>query len=90
MPMTEQERQSLYERVEALYEQKIRPLVETDENVGKIIMIDPASGDYEISDNSLDSVDRLKARHPETTPVAFRIGYDAVYGFGGGPRRTKQ
>ena len=33
------------------YEQRLRPLVETDQNIGKIISIDVETGDYAIADD---------------------------------------
>src|SRR5207253_3307207 len=48
-------------RGKELYEQRLRPQVETDENIGKIISIDVESGDYAIDD------DLLKARSEEHT-----------------------
>jgi hypothetical protein len=77
-------------RGEELYERSIRPKVEADEtNIGKMIVIDTKSGDYEIDESGLAASRRLRARHPDAEPYALRVGYDAVYGFGIAPRRTK-
>ena len=51
-------------RGQALYEQSIRPYVETDENIGKQIVIDIETGDYEIDDDGLAASRRLLAKHP--------------------------
>lgn len=40
-------------RGQELYEQSIRPHVETEENIGKQIVIDIETGDYEIDDDGL-------------------------------------
>jgi hypothetical protein len=66
-------------RGQEIYEQKLRPLVETEENIGKIISIDVRTGDYEIDDNLIKAGDRLLARHPGAALYAARIGFDAVY-----------
>jgi hypothetical protein len=70
-------------RGQALYEQQIRAKVEAG-NEGKICMIDVETGDYEIGDTMLETGRRLFARNPDAAPWAVRIGYDAVYSFGGG------
>ena len=66
-----------------LYENRIRPLVETDENIGKIIVIDAATGEYEIDmdRNSLAMTKRLLAKHSTPLLYQFRIGCDAVDSF---------
>jgi hypothetical protein len=75
-------------RGQEIYDQTLRPLVETGENIGKIISIDIETGDYEIDDDLIKAGDRLLARHPDAALYGVRIGYDAVYAIGGSPRRT--
>lgn len=75
-------------RGQEIYDQKLRPLVETKENIGKIISIDIETGDYEIDDDLIQAGDRLLARHPGAALYGVRIGYDAVYAVGGSPSRT--
>ena len=71
-----------------LYEKQIRPQVETEENIGKIISIDIKSGDYEIDEDLLKSAHRLRARRPDAELWGERIGYNAVYAVGGTLERT--
>src|SRR5947207_6843167 len=71
------------------YDLAIRSKVETDENIGKIIVIDADSGDYEIADEGLAAGRRLRERHPEADMLCLRIGYNAVYSLGGVLTRTK-
>jgi hypothetical protein len=71
-------------RGQELYEQRIRPLVETDANIGKLISIDIETGDYEIADDLITTGDRLRVRHPGAALYGARIGYDAVYAIGSG------
>ncbi len=76
-----------------LYEDSIRPLIETEENIGKIVVIDVETGDYEIDidRNSLALTKRMLAKHPNPLLYQFRIGYDAVDAFGGfRPKATKR
>jgi hypothetical protein len=73
-----------------LYEQRIRNLVETQENLGKIVSIDIETGDYEIGDDLISTGDRLFARHPGAALYGARIGYNAVYAVGGSLVRTER
>ena len=87
--LTEQGRE-IAARGQALYDARLRQQVETDENIGKIIVLDVDSGDYEIADEGLTAGHRLKARRPDAALLCLRIGYNAVYSFGGVLTRTKQ
>jgi hypothetical protein len=73
-----------------LYEKQIRPLVETQGNIGKIVSIDVETGDYEIDDDLLQAANRLPARRPGAALWGERIGYNAVYAVGGTLERTPQ
>jgi hypothetical protein len=76
---------------EELYQQKIRDTVEADEsNVGKMIIIDVDTGDYEIDDVGLAAARRLQVRRPGGTLCGLRIGFDAAEGFGYLPQRVKR
>jgi hypothetical protein len=70
------------------YEQKIRPIVETEENIGKVISIDVETGDYAIADEPLAAGDQVLARHPDAAMYGTRIGYNAMYAIGGTLTRT--
>ena len=71
-----------------IYETQLRPQVETEENIGKLISIDINSGDYEISEKLLAAIEGLQARRPDAEIWTERIGYDAVYAVGGSLRRV--
>ena len=73
---------SLGQRAQSLYA-RLRPEIETPENLGKIIVMDVESEDYEIDDQGIETSRRLQARHPGTTLYALRIGYKAVETLGG-------
>jgi len=78
-------------RAQELYENRLRSTVETEENIGKILVIDLDSSDYEIDKEGLAASKRLRARRPSVDPkslFAIRIGYDAVYTLGGTLTRT--
>ena len=62
-----------------LYDRRIRALVETEENIGRIVVIDVETGDYEVAEEGLIAGHRLQQRHPDAVMLCLRIGYNAVY-----------
>jgi hypothetical protein len=66
-----------------LYFGGIRQLVETENNLGKMLTIDVETGDYEIDSNGVDGMVLLKGKRPTARLFTLRIGYDAAVGFGG-------
>ena len=50
-----------------IYETQLRPKVETEGNIGKLISIDINTGDYEIGDKPLSAIQRLQASASRTT-----------------------
>lgn len=77
-------------RGQEIYENRLRALLETGENIGKIVSIDIESGDYEIADDLVIAGRRLQLRHPDAKMYGKRIGYNAVYAVGGSLVRTAQ
>ena len=74
-----------------LYEQELRQRVETEDNIGKIIVMDVETGHYEIDDNGIQANRRLRESWPDTDPYhlfAIRIGYNAVFAVGSTLTRT--
>jgi hypothetical protein len=82
--------EEIAQRGQELYERSIRAQVETEENIGKIVCIDIDTGNYALGDDGLTASDILLSKHPEAALYALRVGYDAVYSFGGVLTRTKQ
>ena len=74
-------------RAHQLYK-KLRPTVETEENIGKIIVMDVDSEDYEIEDRGFELTRQLQKRHPQSRLYSIRIGYKAVAAIGGILERT--
>lgn len=70
------------------YETEIRQKVETEENIGKQIVIDIETGEYEIDESGLEASLRMLKKKPEAALYGARIGYDAVYAIGGTLTRT--
>ena len=75
-------------RGNAIYKTVLRTRVETPENIGKEIVIDVESGDFEIGDNGLAISHTVLARHPGAALLGLRIGYNAVYSLSGVLIRT--
>jgi hypothetical protein len=90
MSQARSSREEIVRRGEKLYDQRLRAEVETEENIGKILVMDVESGEYAIDDTMISAADRVKANHPDAILYTLRIGYDAVYGFGTEPRLVKR
>jgi hypothetical protein len=69
-------------RVKAIYEERLRSLLETEENLGKFLTIDLLSGDYEMSDDIIQNGMRLRERHADVRTGTLRIGYPATFSRG--------
>jgi len=83
-------RDDIARRGEALYSDRLRAVVETPESIGKMLILDVETGDYEIDRSGLIANKRLLARRPDTNLYGIRIGFDVVEGFGGfAPKRIK-
>lgn len=72
----------LRQKAQKLYK-KLRSKIEIPENIGRLIVMDVESGDYEIDDLGLEGSRRLQSRHPGAMLYALRIGYETVESFGG-------
>ena len=86
---TKQSSKRIGERGQAIYESRLRILLETDENIGKIVSIDVNTGDYEIADELVAAGRHLQQRHPNALMYGKRIGYNAVYTISGSLTRTR-
>jgi hypothetical protein len=75
-------------RGKALYEQNIRAQVETEENIGKMVVIDVETGEYDIDETGIESARRLHAKCPDAALFGIRIGYNVAASFGGVMERT--
>ncbi len=73
-----------------IYESRLRAVLETEDNIGKIVSIDVTTGDYEIADDLLIAGRRLQKRRPAAMMYGKRIGYNAVYAVGGSLARTAE
>ena len=71
-------------RGEAVYDAKLRQILDVPENRGKVVAVDIDSGDYAVGRRSLDVVTELQARRPEAFIYILRVGYPAAISIGGG------
>jgi hypothetical protein len=90
MPHPRFSNEEIVQRGEEIYAQKLREKVETEDNIGKVIVIDIETGEYEIDDDALKASRRALDKHSGAAIYTIRIRYDTVYGFGGGPTRVKR
>jgi hypothetical protein len=71
------------QRAKEFYENEIRQEVEQGDNIGKMIVIDAETGEYEIDETGVQSLLTLKRKNSLARLFMMRIGYDAVVIFGG-------
>jgi hypothetical protein len=75
-------------RPRQLYKNSIRQQVETDENIGKMVITDFESGDYKVDKTGLKAARKLSAKHPHFRLCDIRIGYNVAVSFGGVTERA--
>ena len=66
-----------------IYEQQIRQLVETSENIGKMLTLNIETGEYSIGDNPAETILSLKQQDPLSKLFTLKIGYGTGVSFGG-------
>ena len=81
-------REEVARPAKTLYEERIRPQVETDENIGKMVVIDIDTGDFAVDEQGIESSRQLQARHPNARLYGIRIGYNVAESLGGVMERT--
>jgi hypothetical protein len=70
-------------RAYKVYESAIRHKVETEENIGKMVIIDVETGDYEVDETGIQAAENLQAKSPYARLFGIRIGYNVAVSFGG-------
>jgi hypothetical protein len=61
-------------RGKAIYEHRLRDKVEA-ENIGKFLIIDIETGEYEIDEDDFAASRRAHAKHPDGAFFGMRVGY---------------
>ena len=67
---------------EAIYQERIKPLVDPL-HYGKFLVIDVATGDYEIGDRIRAASKKLRERRPGAITYGVRVGFLAAHRMGG-------
>ena len=83
MPYPTLTAEEIARRGEEIYARDLRAKLETEENRGQFLIIDIATGDYEINKEDLIATEQLLTRHPNAMTYGLRIGYEAAYELGG-------
>ncbi len=73
-----------------MYESGIRKQVEVEENIGKMVIIDIETGDYEVDKTGLKAARNLSAKHPYGRLFGICIGYNVAASLGGVMERVSQ
>ncbi len=76
-------REDVAQRAKRLYTSVIRQQVEVDENIGKMVIIDIETGDYEVDKTGLQASRNLSKKHPNARLFGIRIGYHVAVSFNG-------
>ncbi len=66
-----------------LYESIIRQQIESVENIGKMVIIDIETGNYEVDKTGLQAAKKLLEKNPNARLFGIRIGYNVAASFGG-------
>ena len=81
-------REEVAKRAQALYEERIRALIEEPSNTGKMVIIDVETGDFAIDELGFDSANTLRQKNPNARVFGIRIGYNVGASLGGILERT--
>ena len=65
----------------AIYHEKIRDTLGPDDQ-GKLVVIDIASGEYEIDADHIAALLRIRQRYPKARTWTERVGHPAAYRMG--------
>ncbi|MBM79707.1 MAG: hypothetical protein CMJ78_03820 [Planctomycetaceae bacterium] len=65
-----------------IFAEQIQPVLPTD-SVGKFVVIDIETAEYEIDDDDLQATKRALSRRAEAVLYGVRVGYPAAYSLGG-------
>jgi hypothetical protein len=79
-------KEEVVRRGEEIYERDLRAQVEPA-HLGKFIVIDIETGDYEIDEKAFAATRRVAARHPDGARCLLRIGAPAAFNLYFGGRR---
>jgi uncharacterized protein Yka (UPF0111/DUF47 family) len=75
-------REEVARRAQKIYE-SLRQQVETEENIGKTIIIDVETEEYAIDRHGLESARYLRKKNPNARLFGICIGYNVAASLGG-------
>jgi hypothetical protein len=73
---------AIIKKGELIYSKQLKAKLEK-KYFGKIVAIDPDTGDYFLGDTILEAVKKGRKKHPETVFHSIRVGYPAAHGIRG-------
>jgi hypothetical protein len=76
-------REEVARRAKELYKNSIRQQVETEENIGKMVIIDIETGEYAVDKTGIESAHFLREKNPLARLYGIRIGYKVAVSFSG-------
>ncbi|MBW4672357.1 MAG: hypothetical protein KME60_34305 [Cyanomargarita calcarea GSE-NOS-MK-12-04C] len=76
-------REEVARRAKELYKNSIRQQVETEENIGKMVIIDIETGEYAVDKTGIESAHFLRQKNPYARLFGIRIGYKVAVSFSG-------
>ena len=76
-------REEVGRRAKEIYENSIRQQVETEENIGKMVIIDIETGEYAVDKIGIESAHLLRKKNPLARLFGIRIGYKVAVSFSG-------
>jgi hypothetical protein len=82
MPHPRYSSHEIAERGRKIYDEQLCAKV-TEGNIGKFLVIDIETGEYEIDHEELAAIKRAKAKHPDAPLYMVRIGSRTAYQLGG-------
>ncbi|ABA20530.1 conserved hypothetical protein [Trichormus variabilis ATCC 29413] len=77
-------------RAKELYDNNIRQQVETEENIGKMVIIDIETGEYAVDKTGIESAKYLRSKNRFARLFGIRIGYKVAASFSGEMERDYQ
>ena len=70
-------------RGKQIYNEKLRAQLERD-HLGRFVVIDVLSGDFEVGDDDAQAFLKILERHPDALSYGVRVGQETAYRFGMG------
>ena len=80
-------REEVGRRAKEIYENSIRQQVYTEENIGKMVIIDIETGEYAVDEMGIESAHLLRKKNPLARLFGIRIGYKVAVSFCGDMER---